>query len=476
MTKKLYITFALLGSLLITSCDSFLDIQPIGKVIPNTLSEYRALLTEAYSQPLFDRGVTEFRTDEVTIRDNEYDQNYYSEIEKWNDSNPIPGTREFAWSNYYSIIYYANAIIDNRDKITEGTQEDIDQLVGEAYLLRGYMHFLLVNLYGQPYTKDGAPETKAIPIKLDIDLEKTPSRNTVSEVYTAILNDIESARKLIHCKEWEKQYSYRFSTISVDAMESRVYLYMEKWQETYNSAEKVLSQKSSLEDFNKENSKIPNDFQSTEVITAYEYVCKDVDKAFRATPMLKEKYDRNDLRPNKYFDVADKNGNFPVLKCGSTQFSCSFRTGEIYLNAAEASFELGDEDPGALFYINKLRERAGFPANSLTSLTLEKIQNERRVEMAFEDQRYFDLKRWRIADDVWDGDESENSTAVVYGLYPYRIAKAKPGTNDTDKYIFVKHRSSRFILARMFRMSNYYSSIADDVINNNPLIVKNPLQ
>ena len=207
MTKKLYITFALLGSLLITSCDSFLDIQPIGKVIPNTLSEYRALLTEAYSQPLFDRGVTEFRTDEVTIRDNEYDQNYYSEIEKWNDSNPIPGTREFAWSNYYSIIYYANAIIDNRDKITEGTQEDIDQLVGEAYLLRGYMHFLLVNLYGQPYTKDGAPETKAIPIKLDIDLEKTPSRNTVSEVYTAILNDIESARKLIHCKEWEKQYS-----------------------------------------------------------------------------------------------------------------------------------------------------------------------------------------------------------------------------------------------------------------------------
>ena len=67
MTKKLYITFALLGSLLITSCDSFLDIQPIGKVIPNTLSEYRALLTEAYSQPLVDRGVTEFRTDEVTI-------------------------------------------------------------------------------------------------------------------------------------------------------------------------------------------------------------------------------------------------------------------------------------------------------------------------------------------------------------------------------------------------------------------------
>ena len=154
-----------------------------------------------------------------------------------------------------------------------------------------------------------------------------------------------------------------------------------------------------------------------------------------------------------------------------------FRFGEILLIRAEAAAELGTISQTDLdATVNKLRERAGFPANSLTSLTLEKIQNERRVEMAFEDQRYFDLKRWRIADDVWDGDESENSTAVVYGLYPYRIAKAKPGTNDTDKYIFVKHRSSRFILARMFRMSNYYSSIADDVINNNPLIVKNPLQ
>lgn len=150
-----------------------------------------------------------------------------------------------------------------------------------------------------------------------------------------------------------------------------------------------------------------------------------------------------------------------------------FRLGEIYLNAAEAAFELNL--PEAVGYINTLRERAGFPANSLSSLTLEKIQNERRVEMAFEDQRYFDLKRWRIADKIWSGVEDDDN-AVIYGLYPYRIAKAKPGTNDTDKYIFVKTRSERFKNARSFQMSNYYSTIADDVINNNPLIVKNPLQ
>lgn len=154
-----------------------------------------------------------------------------------------------------------------------------------------------------------------------------------------------------------------------------------------------------------------------------------------------------------------------------------FRLGEIYLNAAEASYELNDNTPGAIYYINKLRERAGFPANSLSTITLEKIQNERRVEMAFEDQRYFDLKRWRIADKVWNGNEADNSNAVVYGLFPYRIAEPQPGHDaDKDKYIFVKNRSTRFEKARLFNMSNYYSSIADDVLNNNPKLVKNPLQ
>ena len=43
MTKKIYYIFTLIGSLLLSSCDSYLDIQPVGQVIPNTLAEYRAL-------------------------------------------------------------------------------------------------------------------------------------------------------------------------------------------------------------------------------------------------------------------------------------------------------------------------------------------------------------------------------------------------------------------------------------------------
>ncbi|MDO5607201.1 MAG: RagB/SusD family nutrient uptake outer membrane protein [Capnocytophaga sp.] len=147
-----------------------------------------------------------------------------------------------------------------------------------------------------------------------------------------------------------------------------------------------------------------------------------------------------------------------------------FRLGEIYLNAGEAAFELGEA--GAISYINAVREaHGGFPANSLSNLTIEIIQKERRVELAFEDHRYFDLKRWRIADDVWNGLETDTD-AVVYGLYPYRVYR--PGHTDHGKYIFDRMRPTRFRRARFFRLANYYSSISQSVLNNNPRIIRNP--
>lgn len=150
-----------------------------------------------------------------------------------------------------------------------------------------------------------------------------------------------------------------------------------------------------------------------------------------------------------------------------------FRLGEIYLNAAEAAFELGQQAT-ALTYINTLRERAGFPANSLTSIDMNKIRNERRVELAFEDHRVWDLKRWRIADQVWNG-QASSPTAVLYALYPYRVIR--PGDPARDgKYVFEKFKAPRFIAPRNFQVQNYYTFIPQYVINNNPLITRNPFQ
>lgn len=147
-----------------------------------------------------------------------------------------------------------------------------------------------------------------------------------------------------------------------------------------------------------------------------------------------------------------------------------FRLGEVLLNASEAAFELG-QTAEALTYVNRVRERAGFPANSLTSLTLARLQNERRVELSFEDHRVWDLMRWRIAHEIWNG-SATNPDAMMYALYPYRVIR--PGSTQDGKYIFVKLVAPRFRAPRLFQLGNYYSSIDQTVINNNPKIVRNP--
>jgi hypothetical protein len=150
-----------------------------------------------------------------------------------------------------------------------------------------------------------------------------------------------------------------------------------------------------------------------------------------------------------------------------------FRLGEIYLNAAEAAFELGQTND-AYTYLKALRDRAGFDESSLSAqtLTIDRIRNERRVELAFEDHRVWDLKRWRIAHEVWSGNTS-SPDAMVYALFPYRVVRPGDPTKD-GKFVFVKMVAPRFRAPRFFQMGNYYSAIHQSVINNNPKIVRNP--
>lgn len=85
-----------------------------------------------------------------------------------------------------------------------------------------------------------------------------------------------------------------------------------------------------------------------------------------------------------------------------------FRLGEMYLNLAEAKNNLGD-DAGAQQALNVIRDRARMPHITSSGTNLrDAIYHERRVELAFEEHRYFDVRRWKIADDVLN----RNATGV----------------------------------------------------------------
>lgn len=154
-----------------------------------------------------------------------------------------------------------------------------------------------------------------------------------------------------------------------------------------------------------------------------------------------------------------------------------FRYGEALLNAAEAAFQLGKKTE-ALGYINEIRERAGGPSFAITAseLTMDRIMNERTVELMFEDHRFNDLKRWRIADETWNG-STTNQQAVLYALWPYRVVR--PGDPSDGKYLYRRLRLrgtklNNYKAPIIFSLALYYPSFPGDALSNNHLLENNP--
>lgn len=167
----------------------------------------------------------------------------------------------------------------------------------------------------------------------------------------------------------------------------------------------------------------------------------------------------------KYLDLAAK----ASTRQGSGMWFINFRYSEILLIAAEAGMELGKD--GAIGYINEVRERAGI--SKLSTLTLDDIIKERRVELAFENHRYWDLKRLRKAHEIWDGKET-NENAVHYALFPYKIYD--PGNENDGKWVFEKVQTHMTAYPRYFQMKNYYNFLDQSWLSNNPKLEKNPYQ
>ncbi len=183
----------------------------------------------------------------------------------------------------------------------------------------------------------------------------------------------------------------------------------------------------------------------------------------------------------KYNDTTAGSGE---AKTGSQVWFIRYRFGEVLLNAAEAAFEL-DNKKLAAQYLSRLRARAGFTKElSADEVTFDRIVHERKVELAFEGHELWDMKRWRLAHLVWNG-QNMNSTpsdpadaeavnTQCLGLWPLKVYA--PGTETDGKWIFVVRMPSHVTAAHQFRIGNYYSQISTSILSNNPQIVKQPNQ
>ena len=155
------------------------------------------------------------------------------------------------------------------------------------------------------------------------------------------------------------------------------------------------------------------------------------------------------------------NENMPqseVIENYSEQHWIEFRYAEALLNGAEAAVEMGLHLDDALLWINDIRSRADIKQLSLSDLTVDKVRHERRIELAFENHTYWDLRRWRIAD-------KEIETKQYTGLCPYFDI-------NKQKYIFEEVAANKYYYT--FDVKMYYERIPDGEIAKNEKLKQNP--
>jgi len=135
------------------------------------------------------------------------------------------------------------------------------------------------------------------------------------------------------------------------------------------------------------------------------------------------------------------------------------RYAEVLLNYAEACIALG-QDAEARNYLNMIRKRAGMPDITESGSALaDRYRNERRVELAFEEHRFYDVRRWVIAPQAYKQFSGVN---VLYKMNPDHTTAAIP---EISPYVVQKSA---------WLNKGYFFPISRDELNKNSLLVQNP--
>jgi hypothetical protein len=140
----------------------------------------------------------------------------------------------------------------------------------------------------------------------------------------------------------------------------------------------------------------------------------------------------------------------------SSQSYIDIRYAEVLLNYAEAAVEMGRTDDAA-WAVNAIRNRAGIRTLAGNEVTRDRIRHERQIELAFESHRYWDIRRWHIADKLLNN-------AKATALLPYLMFQQ-------HTYIF---KTTAVGFPKTFTTNLYYEKIPAGEISKNANLVQNP--
>lgn len=334
------------------------------------------------------------------------------------------------WLNSYACIKNANLVINSGLAVSN---DNISQLMSEAYTVRAMVHFELVRNFAKPYSDN--PDGPGVPIVTTFDQTAKPARSTVKQVYTQVIADLTKAVSLAKYNQGEtmtfsttgQSRSVNSSFISkyaIKAILARVYQNMGDWANAQTTALDVIN--------NSSFTLIP----STGVISYWKGTSPRTDKVetlFEVTSDQNNSVSDGTLsaiyvsKPNggSYGDILATKDMYdaytvtdsrkglisPQLRSGQngTAYYCVkyppvdgvnfddvkvLRLSESYLIAAEAYYNQGDV-VNANKYLNLLAQKRdpSVVYASLDTQVLEDILTERRKEFLFEGYRFWDMYR-----------------------------------------------------------------------------------
>jgi hypothetical protein len=154
--------------------------------------------------------------------------------------------------------------------------------------------------------------------------------------------------------------------------------------------------------------------------------------------------------------------NYNMDQSQAKQWGCyqawiELRYGEVLLNYAEAAIELNNVSD-AKWAMNEIRDRAGIKLLNDNEVTIDRVRHERLVELAFENHRWWDYRRWRISDKVLNNSR-------FHALKPYYDIQA-------NAYRFETGLAGRYY--KTFDVKVYYERIDPGEIAKNPKLIQNP--
>ena len=317
------------------------------------------------------------------------------------------------YTDAYSLIFRANQVLFFAESFVGESKANI---VAEAKALRAMAHFDLVKSFGKIPTQAGdANGGLGIAYVVNADPNIEPPRETVGEIYNKIVTDLQDAALDINTSN----PAGRLNKNAVNVLLSRVYLYMGQWQNAVDAANTVsaaVAPRDNVVGVWEDTSQagllfyIPNEvgvIDNSIGVTWSQGGMTTLIPEYVVSFELFGQFADDDIRKEAYTMQASNTGlSFNAIKklFGRTgQFNGKvdykiFRAAEAKLNKAEALFNLGQEIPARTALDEVRTERYLTPPSGETGNALrDAIRKERRLEFAFEYQRFYDLKRWGLS-------------------------------------------------------------------------------